>query len=79
MGHNSSRPMASGPSTSTTKLSELKDGDRPHVNLTEAEWKEKLTPAEYAVLREKDTEARWKGYTNNKDEGRLMNMISSMV
>lgn len=46
------------------------DGSSFPVILSEDEWREKLTPAEYQVLRESGTEPAFTGeYTNNKDEG----------
>jgi len=40
------------------------------VNRTDAEWREQLTPEEYAVLRQAATEAPFKGeYTDTKTEG----------
>ena len=40
------------------------------VNRTDAEWREQLTPQEYAVLRQADTEAPFTGeYTDTKTEG----------
>ncbi len=41
----------------------------PTVSISEDEWRKKLTAEEYAVLRRKHTEQRWKGYTDCKDEG----------
>jgi len=40
------------------------------VQLTDAEWKQRLTPQEYRVLREAGTEAPFTGeYTDTKTEG----------
>jgi peptide-methionine (R)-S-oxide reductase len=40
------------------------------VEKSEQEWREQLTPEEYKVLRQADTEAPWKGeYTDTKTVG----------
>lgn len=40
------------------------------INKTNEEWQKELTPEQYAVLREKATEAPFTGkYVNNHDEG----------
>ncbi|MGC0363781.1 peptide-methionine (R)-S-oxide reductase [Rhodococcus sp. 27YEA15] len=42
----------------------------PEVNLTDSEWREKLTPQEYAVLRQAGTERPGVGeYTDTTTEG----------
>lgn len=44
--------------------------DKPLSQMTEADWKQKLTPKQYYVLREKGTERAFTGkYWNNKKEG----------
>ncbi|GAB2973659.1 peptide-methionine (R)-S-oxide reductase MsrB [Saccharothrix stipae] len=45
-------------------------GATPKVVHSESEWREMLTPAEYAVLRGAGTEPAWVGeYTDTKTEG----------
>ncbi|MDQ1319899.1 MAG: peptide-methionine (R)-S-oxide reductase [Actinomycetota bacterium] len=43
---------------------------RPKLQLSEAEWRQRLTPAEFHVLREGGTEPAFRGeYTETKAEG----------
>ena len=40
------------------------------MNLTDAEWRERLTPEQYAIMREKGTERAFTGkYEKNKATG----------
>jgi peptide-methionine (R)-S-oxide reductase len=44
--------------------------DRPKLELTDAQWREKLNPTEFAVLRRADTEPAFTGeYTDTTTEG----------
>ncbi|GAA4025028.1 peptide-methionine (R)-S-oxide reductase MsrB [Allokutzneria multivorans] len=44
--------------------------ERPEVVKSEQEWREQLTAAEYAVLRQAGTEPAWRGeYTDTKTQG----------
>lgn len=52
------------------KQAESKADKKAYLNKTEAEWKKELTPMQFAVLRQKDTEQAFTGeYWNNHEKG----------
>ena len=58
-----------GEKTSATKGVVMASEDL-EVNLSEEEWRKRLSPQEYNILREKGTERAFSGeYTDNKKEG----------
>jgi peptide-methionine (R)-S-oxide reductase len=49
---------------------DVKESNVEKVTLTEAEWKKRLTPEQYRILRQKATERPWTGaYLHIKEEG----------